>query len=343
LKYGVVIATMFDTDIFRASVLSLLDSDFTGQVVVSEEGNHKENVCEEFCQDLPVRYVKNPEWSGVSNVLNLGIEQMDPDTDILIYTHSDVLWPTQWFSQLNTAWDRVYDLDKVQMINLGYVDIVAGAESALTEAFVRGQYEDLRWVLTELRDVKSLMEIVRDSEIRDKSKMFGLARDVWADKTGRLEKFNGGISVGMSFLMKTWRDIGGFDPTLSIGLDMELLFHGFENRKWGFWLSNSPLIHLSSSDTRLLSELDMSEYRVKVKDTSQAFFDKYGWDQNHMFYTYSSETSIIYHDEIVSAVNDLRFDDTDYIFDDLFERLDKKTLSNCEINWCPSRPTCRYV
>jgi len=48
LKYGVIVPTMYDSDVFRRSLLSLLDSDFPGEVVVVEEGNHSEKVCKDF-------------------------------------------------------------------------------------------------------------------------------------------------------------------------------------------------------------------------------------------------------------------------------------------------------
>ena len=71
--------------------------------------------------------------------------------------------------------------------------------------------------------------------------------------------------------------------------------------------------------------------------------DKYGWNIHHYVYTYHAETCVIYGDEITDAVNELRFSDIDFVFDDFAERLANKKLSNCEIPWCHSRATCKYV
>ena len=42
-------------------------------------------------------------------------------------------------------------------------------------------------------------------------------------------------------------------------------------------------------------------------------------------------------------MNDGRFEDIEFVFEDFFNRLKKKTLSSCEITWCHSRHACKYV
>jgi len=343
LRYGVIVAAMFDSDVFRGSLLSLLNSDFPGEVVVVEEGHRAERVCEAFCEPLPVKYVKCPEWIGISEVVNQGVVTMDPATEIVIVVHSDVLWPAEWFHQLDGAWDKVYDLDKVGLINLGFSDINRGAETALIEAFIRGKYNDLNSVLPKIRDVSGLVGSVREAQIRDKRLTFGLAKDVWNDKASQLHTFTGGISVGTSFLRSTWQELGGFDQKIGMGWDAELLNHSFRNRKWGLWLNNTPLIHLASSDTSRLDPSEKSQFRKMAEETRNNFTKKYRWNLFHLLHIYGAETSVIYHDDIVSAVNDLRFDDIDFVFDDLLERLETKKLSNCEITWCAGRSNCQYT
>ena len=344
LKYGIVMLTMFDSDVFRRSLLSLLGSDFRGEIVVVEEGNQPERVCESFCKRLPVRYVKNPRWTGESGAANLGIEQLGSDTDIAIYAHSDVLWPPYWFGQLNNAWERVYDLGKVAMINLGYMQFDRRqTDAALYDLFVRGRYEDLIWILRAMRDVQPLMVHVEDVQIKDMGRLFGLARTVWHDRISELHMMTGTFSVGASFLMETWRSLGGFVPDMGVGLDLELHYHGFENRKWGLWIRNTPLIHMVSTDTTSLTGDDLIRREQIVKEAYEKFAKKYGWEIEHLLFTYFAETSIIYHDEIVNAANDLRFSDIDFVFDDFFERLKRKTLASCELVWCRSRATCKYL
>lgn len=53
--------------------------------------------------------------------------------------------------------------------------------------------------------------------------------------------------------------------------------------------------------------------------------------------------AVIYQDDIVRAVDSLRFDDIDFVFDDFTRRLAEKKLAACELAWCRSRATCKYV
>lgn len=343
LKYGIVMLTMFDSDVFRSSLLSLLSSDFRGKIVVVEEGNQPERVCESFCKRLPVRYVKNPIWTGESGAANLGIEQLGPDTDIVIYAHSDVLWPPNWFGQLNNAWERVYDLGEVAMINLGYMQFGRQTDAALYDLFVRGRYEDLIWVLRAMRDVPSLMVHVQNVKNKDTGRLFGLARCAWHDRIAEPRMMTGRFSVGASFLLQTWQSLGGFDPDMSVGMDLELQYRGLQNRKWNLWINNTPLIHMVSTDTTSLTGDDLMRREQMVKKTYERFLKKYGWEIEHFLFTYFAETSIIYHDEIVDAANELRFSDIDFVFDDFFGRLKGKTRASCELVWCRNRATCKYV
>ena len=138
--------------------------------------------------------------------------------------------------------------------------------------------------------------------------------------------------------------MGGFSPDLPLGLDIELQYQSCMNRRWNLWLNNRPLIHMASSDTsRLTIPADHARHQQLGRDTAEGFAKKYGWDVDHFFWTWYSETCIMYHDEIVEAVNEGRFEAIDFVFDDLLERLKRKTLSSCELTSCHSRAACRYV
>ncbi|MBU1173296.1 MAG: hypothetical protein KKD44_27330, partial [Proteobacteria bacterium] len=118
-------------------------------------------------------------------------------------------------------------------------------------------------------------------------------------------------------------------------------YYGFKNKTWNLWINNTPLIHMRSSDFHKLTKEEQNKFVSQITDTFTAFKKRYGADLIHMLYTFFSETSIIYHDGIIDAVNDLRFADIDFVFDLYFERLKTKRLSNCEITWCYNRATCK--
>ncbi|MFB3146009.1 MAG: glycosyltransferase family A protein, partial [Nitrospirales bacterium] len=341
LKYALIITSMFDSGVFRSSLSSLVNSDFCGEIVVVEEGNQPEKVCESYCREMGVSYHKKPSWTGPDASFNLGIQNLESEPDILINAHSDVLWPPSWFARLDEAWARVYSLDKVSMINLGYIDF--SGEPSLAECFVQGRYMDLIDVFAAIRDAGSRR--VKYTQVQDPSRMFGLGRDLYSnDKPEKLHRMAGRYSVGASYPMQAWRDIGGFDPELGgSGLDNQLLLNSIQNRKWQVWTNNSLLIHHRGTDTGLLSPSNFSRHIEIVGQTYSGFAKKYGWNLDHFLSTYYGETCIIYGDEIVDAVNELRFSDIDFVFDEFADRLARKRLNNCELPWCRARATCEYV
>ena len=341
--YGVVISTMFDSEVFRRSLMSLMESDFRGQIVVAEDGHQPQRDCEAFCKQLGVAYVKGPVWS-CSAAINLGMEQLASDTTIALYAQNDILWPPRWLEHLNHAWETVHDSGRVEIINLGYVQFNPGADAALRELFLRGRYEELLWAFRMMKEVQPLSESFRDLQNHDRHCLFGLGRDAWMDRPAELKMMGGRFSVAGSFLVDVWRGMGGFAPDLPLGLDIELQYHSCANRRWSLWLNNRPLIHVASSDTsRLTNPADHVKHQQLSRDTSDGFAKKYGWELDHFFWTWYAEACLIYHDDIVRAVNTGRFEEVDFVFDELFERLKRNTLASCELMSCPSRATCRYV
>ena len=344
LKYGVIVPAMFDSDVFRRSLLSLLNSDFPGEVVVVEEGNHSERVCQDFCSQLPVTYVKNPTWTGTNAVANLGIETMDFETDVIVFAHSDLLWPERWFEQFDRAWDKVYHLDKVGSIHLGILEFYRASDPILGDLFLQGEYDDLVWILDAMRDSPTLMGSIADlqNNNKDRGYLFGLSMSHWTDG---VPGFSVGDSVLASFPRQTWQELGGFDLAMGVGLGAELAYHDLRKRKWGLRINNTPIIHFARTDTGL--DMMTTEDRAKLEQImskfEERFEEKYGWDYTHLSYTYRGESLPIHADEITAAVNELRFGDIDYVFDEFFQRLNTKTLSNCELTWCGQRAVCKYI
>lgn len=343
LKFGLVMLAMFDTEVFRSCLRSLLESDFDGQIVVAEDGCRPERACEALCRQLPVTYVKNPAWTGPSPTLNLGINRFDPDTDLVIECHSDILWPAQWFGQLAQAWERVFETGSVGLINLGYLQFHAGIDPALNELFVRGRYDDLFWVLRTRRDIQPALDHVHDVQIADMSRAFGLGRDIWSDQPSALRRMVARYSICGSFPLAAWRALGGFTPELPFGFDLELQYQACRVRRWNLTLNNTPLIHLVSSDSSRLAGEARRRWQGLLEQTTAGFPKKWGWSYDHFCWTYFAETCVVHHDEIVQAVNEGRFAEVDYIFDEFATRLAQKTLSSCELVWCGSRAACPYT
>ncbi|MCX5751942.1 MAG: hypothetical protein NT099_09855 [Candidatus Saganbacteria bacterium] len=321
LKYGVVMLSMFDSEVFRSSLTSLKNSGFPGEIVVVEDGYHKGRNCEDFCRQMLVKYVKSAVWVGESGAANLGIEQFDKDTDIVVYSHSDVLWPKNWFGHFNHIWERVYDQNKVGILNLGYLQCKSNVDAALYKLFVDCKYDELVDILLTIKDIPVLADYVQNLQIKNGYENFGFTLDPWNNNSTKLRTMTGRFSPVASFLMQTWQNIGKFDPNMSVGMDLELQYDGLKNHRWNLWTNNAPIVHFVSGDTISIAKQDQKKRMEMINTTSKLFQEKYGIGADHFFSTYFAGTSVIFADEIVKKANEWRFADIDFIFDDFFERL----------------------
>jgi hypothetical protein len=257
--------------------------------------------------------------------------------------HNDVLWPPRWFHWYDRVWSANFDSDRLGLLNLGYLQFKRRLDPTLYELFVRGEYEHLRWILGAMRDVSRLNDgRVQDSQVRSGERLFGMARDPWNDWVPDLRFMTGRFSVGASFPVSIWQALGGFHPTMPYAFDLELQYYCLANRRWMLFGNNPPLIHLANTDTRALDTARIAQ-NPELHRTYQEFEKKYGWQLEHFLNVYFSETAFVYQDEILRAANALRFEEIDFVFDDFQRRLRERTLANCELTWCRSRPDCQYV
>ncbi len=336
IKYGLVLPTMFNSEIFQSSLISLIQSDYTGDIIVVEEGNQEERTCEDFCRRAGIKYAKQSGYNGTNECYNRGIKELDPSTDVIIVTHSDVLWPARWFADLDGAWSKIFSSNRVGIINLGYQQFNGRRNSVLRELFKRNNYTDLLWTLESLEEMPNLSIEFKNIQNRDRRLMFGLAEDAWNESVPRLEFMTGRFSVSASFPKKIWDKLGGFEKE-SYSVDLELQEYCFENKMFCLWLNNAPLIHCCSSDSLTLKNKDEKRFWGLVENTYKKFQDKHGYDLEHFLSTYFAEISVLYHDEIISAANELRFSDADFIFDEFNKKLKEKKCDDCEIYWCKYR------
>ena len=193
-------------------------------------------------------------------------------------------------------------------------------------------------------EVPSLCSRVQDVQVKPEETPFGLARDPWVDWMPDLRQQTGRYSVGASFPLRLWREIGGFDPDLVYAFDLQFLHHALQYRRWAFFVNTPPLIHLKSSDTEYLTEEKVSQIGVQFLTTTyEGFQRKFSWHVEHFLNLYFSESSVVHRDAILHAANEGRFQDIDFVFDDFASRLATRRLDNCELTWCRVRSQCPYV
>lgn len=309
---GIVISSVADSAVFRSSINSILESDFTGRIIVVEDGLKEGKGCEDFCRGLPVEYAKLGYHGGPSECFNVGIESLGSNTELVVLAHNDVLWPKTWFGEVAAIWSENCNKEELGLLNLGYLQFNSNAE--LRELFVQRKYIDLSWVLRWLLKVRSLDKLVQDVQIEDKSKTFGLAFDPWNTDFDSCKAMVGRWSVAVSFPRKLWVDMGGFSPKVFLG-DVELQDYCMKNKKFMLWANNAPLIHFRSADTNDMNADDFAKFKRMEEDSFTYAATKYGWNVDHFLAALFSDTYLKYYDEIIAAANKNGLSELDYVFE----------------------------
>jgi hypothetical protein len=310
-NYGIIIPSMADSEVFQSSLISLLESDFKGSIVVVEDGINTDRACENFCSNLSIKYIKNNKHGGTSECYNIGIDQLDEIVDIIILAHNDILWPKHWFSRLTNIWDEVFEQNKVGMINLGYLQF--SSNEILKELFIQRNYEYLTWSIENLKKVSFLPNMVQDVQVVDISNTFGLTYDPWNTDFDTRRIMAGRWSVAVSMPRKIWSDMGGASPNVFLA-DIEVQRHCMTYKKLMIWINNIPLIHCRSSDTKNLSPANLEKFRKMEVDTYIFFREKYGLEIEHFLSVLFSDTYITHWDAIIKAANSRNFSDVDFIY-----------------------------
>lgn len=342
LKFGLIIITLEYSDIFKSCLISLLKSDYEGDIIVVEQGSSPNRTCEKFCKKFNVKYLKNSDNINIAHALNLAIQDFGPEIKIVIHSHSDVLFPSKWFIKLESAWLSVIELKKVYMINLGYWEYERDQSAILDRLFILGQYENLVYIFNKLFEVNNIQIGINLQNIQndDLTQTFGLGKDRFNNAPNELFFVAGRYSPVASFIVEAWTEINGFDTDMSVGCDLEIQLYGSKHRKWSLWINNPPFIHRRRSDTGIMSKKDCGIFGDNIAKTYKIFQHKYGFTIDHFISTYFAEILIIYQDEIIKAVNEFNFESIDFIFDKLHNRFLNKTLKSCEIIHCNGRKTC---
>jgi hypothetical protein len=328
LRYGVVMTAPGNPEAFRASVRSLLASDYHGAIVVVE-GERDCGAYRTFCESVGVTCVHG-DGTGPGTGPARGIRALGPDVDVVLWSRGDVLWPPEWFGHLDGVWDAAWDGGRVGLLNLGYLGFDAAFDSMLTQLFVGQRYDDLEWLLRAIREVPAICEQVRDVQARPGEAPFGLGRTPEADRIMNLRQQTGAVSVVASFPLGLWRDLR---PDSEVAPDLQILRYCVDRRRWAFFVNTPPVIHL-----------ERDRAAAAVPDASaEAFRREYGWDREHFLNVLLSESTVVHRDAILDGANAGRFSDIDFVFDDFSTRLAERVLDNCELVWCRSRAACPYA
>jgi len=318
MKFGVLVMTTYDTPVLRATLKSIVDT-YSGPILVSEDGDQPARRCESLAKEMGVSYVKHEEWVNAGKSILKGMKHLD--CDVVIITHSDVLFSSDWFPHIEEAWEKVYN--HAGVINTQYYGYITGeANHHAIEVYTRADYNSLYNYLTEGPGFP--VRVV----MNDTPWPIGLARCEHNDKPGIVRMpctMSPCWSARKDFLSTLRTDI-----PISSEFNVTVATQLIKNRLWSFTASNQPMIHQSTTDIGLIVR-DKGEFRHR---DFEYYTEHHGFNAMHVFCTAYADVYMRHKNLILSAANMGNLADVDYLFDVMTDRILNDNCYNCNV-WCP--------
>jgi len=325
LRYSIIVMCTYDTPILRASLRSIRNSDYTGDVILSEDGDRPEKRCEELAREYGYKYIKHTSWIKSGKVTISAAK--DIDCDIVIVTHSDVLFPQRWFEVVDRAWNMVYDTNKVGMLNVQYYGYISGeASTRIKSLYNSALQEPIEYICTTMRDK---LPLIRYSANRLQYNLLGMGKCEHNDKRERYMAIPTMMSpcytINKKFLDKIDNRVA-----VSSEINIRYLTELIVNKMWEFTITTPYWIHQSSTDIDIVVA-NNGEYR---HEDFENYTEAHGFDATHVLCKAYSGIYIGNEYKILRAANTNRFEDIDYLFDVMEKEILEGNCDNCDIQWC---------
>ena len=280
MKHLLFISVASPGAMFANNLKSLLDSNYTGDILVLEDGIIEERMHENTCKELGVNYIKYDKPSGPGSTMYEDVKIRSCDYDIVTHAHADVKFPNIWFSYLDDAWNDLIKYDKIYSINLNVTHV----------------YNNFTTV--------------------DGSKRYSLGWDTWNDNIEGIRQV-GRMSPVRSYPFKYFKDSKYEKPEEAEIHHINCLLYEINNRLWSLWLYAPDIYHYTMAvphDSRVFNFIVNN-----VNKSYEICKHRTGVDLDCTYFHWYSDILVLHRDEIINAFNKYKFDDIDYIFDEFYK------------------------
>lgn len=325
IRYALIVLSTFDHPELRATLTSIRNSDWSGEIIISEDGDVPDRRCEVAAQEFGCTYLKNIGWIKPGRTLMAAVKQAN--CDVAVATHSDVIFPSKWFSVMDNAWSRVYESGKVGILNTQYCGYISGeVGEQIRNIFNSALQEQLEYVFTALRPELPLIRYVTN---RLPYHTFGMGRCEHNDKRERYMAMPSMMSPCYS-IDKRFLDKIGYDVLVSSEINVRYLTQLIVNRMWEFTVTTPFWIHQATTDiNRVIA--NSGEFR---HTDFEDYIAAHGFDATHVFCKAYAGIYIGYESRILEAVNTNKLGELDYLFDIMEEEILNGNCDDCDIQWC---------
>ena len=319
MKYTVIVSTVYNSDVLRACLRSLVSSDFSGDIILAEDGFIPDRQCEALAHELDIMYIKSPYKAKPMLVWKVAANATD--ADIIILSHSDVMFPPKWFNILSDAWD--IDSTNVGIINTQYYGYYfdRGSIDHPTRLFLDNDYDALSRYM---RDSRSARVITNDNQ----ELLLAIGRD---EHTNTL--YPNGTACLISPVHSIRRDIIAdmyMDERIAYESNMRVYTTILASRRWHLMATTPMFIHRMGTDVTRLAV----DYPDRYEIEHNIYREMHGFGPSHFLSIVFSGTYMPNKDIIVEAANKGKLSSIRYILDDAEYRLLHDTCDTCDMTKC---------
>jgi hypothetical protein len=321
-----IVTTLANSQMLGRCIRSILESDYTGDVVVTSCMPEVEYVADisdrvHFSYQ-PGNGTDNPKWGLHSNcIMSLGREYHD-----LIMIHDDAILPNYWYNNLVKAWDMVEDC--AWSISLPHVEHNVG--NSYLDYICAHSYED---IINMYRAAEKVYPI----QTTNPDQLLGLGVDSWNRYSGITP--TGRLSPCFSVLHRVWTEaVNKYGGENCFVMELFMLHDMIKERRWCLFLNNAPLIHYRKPDD---GKSDSGQGHAACFRKWHGIF---GYNLSHLLTVFSSMVTVEYREEIITAINEGRTADIEYLFSEMEELIANRDCSKCAgLSVCMCRGTVNNI
>ena len=316
MKSIVIVTTLANSPMLNRCIRSILDSDYIGDIVVTSCNPEVDPITElhprvKFSYQ-PGDGINNPSWGLVGNC----IMSLDKSYHDLVISHDDIIFPNEWYNTLSSAWD-IAD-GHAWSISLPHVEHINVNAPLYLDYLYNNKYTD---IMNKFKSNESLFPAV----VNAPDQLLGLGIDSW--DTNRGIRAIGRWSPVFSLLHNVYTDAVNNYGGENIWVMELLMLHAMVyDKKWCMWVNSNPLIHDRYSD-RYDGHNDGGEGHAECY---RKFHSIFKYNLEHLLTIWSCLSVLEHKDEIIDAFNSGRFNDIEYIFDEIITLLDNRDCKACK-------------
>lgn len=271
----VPVAARFDE--FDTCLESLVNSDYSGKLLVLEDGVSLDNVVGETCSRLGVQRYKFTHPSFYADMAKY-VACISGDYDTVTFAHSDIIYPKEWFKPLDMAWNDLIVYDKIGCLNMNVIH----------------RASNITW-MTGKRRFELGWDIFNNGK-------YGIPQ------TGRLSPI-------FSMPSKHFRKMDHAEMGYTYIAELNYMIYRIQHKLWMIYLNTDPIIiHIGGADTARKTVGDVM--MENLKGSYKKWMEISGIHIECSLYGWYSVIQMNHLEEIEMAANNCDFDSIDYIFDE---------------------------